>query len=97
MGVSRNESILNNSGVPTSIYGDFIVALLQKQLCGDFDLTSSQKIPVGARVAVIDGKYENEIGQIARYSGKKRAEVLISIMGRRVRETLSLAHLRPAW
>lgn len=91
------ESILNNNGVPASIYGDFIAFLIEKQLRGDFDKTQEEKLPLGARVAIMDGKYEDEIGYIEQYNGQKRADVLISIMGRRVRETLSLVNLRPAW
>ena len=91
------ESIINNNGVPSSIYGDFIAILIEKQLAGDFDLTQGERLPLGAKVAIMEGKYEDEIGYIEKFNGAKRADILISIMGRKVRETLSLVNLRPAW
>ena len=91
------ESIINNNGVPSSIYGDFIAILIEKQLAGDFDLTQGERLPLGAKVAIMEGKYEDEIGYIEKFNGAKRADILISIMGRKIRETLSLVNLRPAW
>jgi transcriptional antiterminator RfaH len=89
-------SIVNNQGVPSSIYGDFIVRLLERQLKGDFDLTNADKPPVGAKMMIMDGRYEDCIGHIERLRPNQRAELLISMMGRKVRDTLGLAQLRPA-
>lgn len=96
------ESIIANQGVPSSIYGGFILKLLERQLKGEFDLTrieetGRQEYPVGAQVKIMDGKYEDAIGHIEKFPSDKRAEILISIMGRKVRETLALAQVRPAW
>jgi transcriptional antiterminator RfaH len=96
------ESIINNNGVPTSIYGDFIVELLERQLRGEFDLTrqeetGKQQYPVGAKVAIMEGQYAGALGHIVKFPSAKRAEILLSIMGRRIRDTLALANVRPAW
>lgn len=91
------ESIINNNGVPSSIYGDFITRLIERQLQGDFDLTRNEPLPRMAKVKIMEGRYEDCEAVIANLPGKKRAELLISIMGRKVRDTLALANLRPAW
>ena len=91
------ESIINNQGVPSSIYGDFVADLIERQLRGEFDATKDEDLPQWAKVAIMDGKYEDCIGIIAKLPGRQRAELLINIMGRKVRDTLSLAQLRPAW
>jgi transcription antitermination factor NusG len=101
------ESIINNHGVPSSIYGDFILDLMTRQLRGQFDLSAAEKYPVGSRVAIVDsieypgeivdGKWEPAIAHIERFKPNQRAELLISIMGRKRRDTLQLAQVRPAW
>lgn len=100
------ESIINNNGVPSSIYGDFIVDLMERQLRGQFDFQKG--FPVGAKVAIVDsieypgtinddGVWEPSIAYIERFKPNQRAEFLISIMGRKKRDTLQLAQVRPAW
>lgn len=95
------ESIINNNGVPTSIYGEFILKLLERQLRGQFDQTrddtGQQTYPVGARIVIAEGKWEDAIGIIERFKGGQRAEILVSIMGRKQRQTLELANMRPKW
>jgi transcriptional antiterminator RfaH len=95
------ESIINNNGVPSSIYGEFIVRLLERQLRGEFDNTRDevgrQNYPIGARIIIAEGKWEDAIGVIERFKGGQRAEILVSIMGRKMRQTLELANMRPKW
>jgi transcription antitermination factor NusG len=106
------ESIINNNGVPSSIYGDFILELMERQLRGQFDLSTDTEtpkgFPVGGRVAIVDsieypgavnddGVWEPIIAHIERFKPNQRAELLISIMGRKKRDTLQLAQVRPAW
>lgn len=91
------ESIINNNGVPSSIYGDFVYPLLERQLKGDFDITAAEPLPQWAKLKIMEGKYEDCEAVLARMPSKNRVELLISIMGRKVRETLALANVRPAW
>lgn len=90
------ESIINNNGVPSSIYGDFIFDLVERQMKGDFDHLKERPMQRGDIVQIMDGKYEDLWAVIDRLPGKKRAELLISIMGRKVRDTLGLAQIRPS-
>lgn len=90
------ESIVNNNGVPSSIYSEFIWELITRQMKGEFDETKTEKMPVGGKIAVVEGKYDGALGHIAKLPGNQRAEVIISIMGQKQRQILRLAELRPA-
>jgi len=91
------ESIINNNGVPASIYSDFVINLIERQMEGEFDVTKDEPPPQWAKMAVMDGKYEDCIGIIAKMKPNQRVELLINIMGRKERATLQLAQIRPAW
>lgn len=87
------EGILGNAGVPMSVPGGFVMDLLTRELKGEFDQIKDEKLPNGAKIAILEGKYD---GLIAVLTGGKNNHVVCRIEGNPQEVKLPLASVAAA-
>lgn len=88
------EGILGTAGVPMTIPGGFVLEILARELKGEFDYVSKEgRLPNGAKVAIVDGKYD---GLIAILGGIRGHEVRCKVFGNPHEIKLPLAFIRAA-
>jgi transcription antitermination factor NusG len=87
------EGILGNAGVPMTVPGALVVDLLGRELKGEFDETKDQKLPIGAKIAIMDGQHD---GLIAVLCGGNNGHVICRIVDSARETKLPLASVRAA-
>lgn len=71
-----------------------VEAVLHRYMAGEFDETTGSA-PIGARVAIMAGKFENWIGTVTQQKGRR---VNVKLLGRNAHvNDVALQNLRPAF
>lgn len=89
-------SLLCNDGLPVRIDEEIITALMQSCRFGVFDETTAVgRLPIGAAVKIMVGPLRGFIAELkSADSGAKRAEIFVSMLGKKMPLRMKFAELR---
>ena len=89
------EDIISHLGVPCVMPRADVEDFLERCLLGEFDKVAGKSIPLGARVAIVDGKFDN---WLATVTGRDKGGALtVKLLGRNVHlNKLPASSVRPA-
>ena len=89
------EALILASGEPWPVKRSDVDDLMHRYLAGEFDEIKNGPLPVGARVAIVAGKFENWLATVTK-AGDRRATVKLKGTRQHVND-ISLKSLRPAF
>lgn len=78
---------------PEPISQDFIDDFLYRQLAGEWDFVAQDVLPAGARVRIVEGRYDDALAIISHIAGGK---AVVKLIGERAEFRISTASLRAA-
>ncbi|WP_315729023.1 transcription termination/antitermination protein NusG [Bradyrhizobium sp. SZCCHNS2015] len=89
------DAIISSAGIPWPMPRAEVEDLLHRQMAGEFDEVARGPIPVGARVAIVEGQFENWLATVtARGRGGKLS---LKLVGKSVTfDQVSPHEVRPA-
>jgi transcription antitermination factor NusG len=89
------ESIISLMGVPCVMPRAEVEDLLARYLAGEFDEVASEAIPIGARVCLVEGQFDN---WLATVTGRgKGGRLTVKLLGKNVHlNKVSESSIRPA-
>lgn len=90
------EALICTAGVPIAMPVGLVEEFIRRQLSGEFDLVSQEALPVGARIKIMDGQYEDFFATVISIGRKSGGEVLAQLLNSRVRTRFPLISIRPA-
>lgn len=93
LGCRGAERLIGCNGTPIPIPRRFVENLLKRQLQGEFDEAAKGKAPVGARVRVVEGQFED---MLATVTGGKGNKLTIKLFESRVETSVSVFAIRAA-
>jgi transcription antitermination factor NusG len=88
-------SIISHMGIPAVIPADKVEDLLRRYLAGEFDAVANAAIPIGARVMILEGEFDNLLATVTGIGKGGRATVKLLEQNRYVSK-LGLASMGPA-
>ncbi len=89
------EAIISSAGTPWPMPRAEVEDLLHRYMAGEFDEVARVPIPVGARVAIVEGEFENWLATVT--ANEKGGKLALKLLGRNVRVDHVLRHsVRPA-
>jgi transcription antitermination factor NusG len=88
------ESIVSNCNIPTVIPREFIEYFLMRQLRGDFDYANKEPLTKGAKVKIVDGKWDEAIGIITGGSTAYNGSVMVKILNEKAHQRLGAYSVR---
>lgn len=65
------ESLLCNNGIPMVVPRRFVESFIGRFLAGEWNEIEKEDLPVGARVRIMDGRYEEMLATITKVKGHK--------------------------
>ena len=65
------ESLLSNLGSPVAFPSHWIEGLLQRYLAGEWDEVAKGKMPIGARIRIIEGEFNDMCATVMSNKGRK--------------------------
>lgn len=74
-GAPAVESIISWQGIPCVIRRDDVEDLMSRYLSGEFDEVSNGQLPVGARVVMVEGKFNNWLATVTGHGRGGRLTV----------------------
>jgi transcription antitermination factor NusG len=89
------ESIVSQLGIPAVIPADKVEELLQRYMAGEFDQVANAAIPIGARVMILEGEFDNLLATVTGFGKGGRATVKLLDRNRYVSK-LSAVSMAPA-
>lgn len=90
------EAVLCNGDVPAPMPGGLVEEFMRRQLSGEFDKVEKEPIPMGARICIVDGPYEDFFATVVGLGKKSGGEILAQLLGKKTRTRFSLMSVRPA-
>lgn len=91
--VNGVEGILCNSGVPIVIPRRFVEDFLFRYMAGEFDEVAKSALPVGARVRIVEGPYDDVLATVLNV---KNNQAVVKLLTSAVSTKLGLFSVRPA-
>lgn len=89
------ESIISHLGVPCAMPRGEVEDLLSRYLNGEFDQVANGAIPLGARVCIMEGQFDNWLATVT--NREKGGRYAVKLLGRNQHvNKLTLNALRPA-
>lgn len=95
--------MLNNGGIPVPVprrrlsgdgpYTTFVDDLIMRQTLGEFDAIRFDPLPIGARVAIVEGEFRDMLATIV---SKRHGIVTVKPEGTNIHARASFGNLRPA-
>jgi transcription antitermination factor NusG len=76
--VNGVETIIANLGNPAPIPSRFVEGFLQRYMAGEWDEVSKGKLPLGARVCIVEGEFEDMLATITQ---RKSGKTTVKLMG----------------
>lgn len=67
--VNGIECLISNNGWPVPIHRGFIEGLMVRYMKGEWDQVANEKLPLGARVRVVEGQFDNMLATITNVRG----------------------------
>lgn len=89
------ESVVSHMGIPAVIPSGVVEDMLARYLAGEFDQVANAAIPIGGRVMILAGEFENLLATVTGFGRGARATVKLVGESRYV-EKLGLRDLAPA-
>ena len=89
------ESIVGSSGVPFIIPKDFVEEMIRRQLKGEFDYAHKEVLPAGAKVRVVDGKWDGEIGIITSEKNANAGSLMVKLLKEKYEQKIGAYAVRP--
>ena len=89
------EDIISHLGVPCVMPRGDVEDFLERYLLGEFDEVTGKGIPIGARVAIVEGKFDNWLATVT--GREKGGGVTVKLLGKNIHVNKLLASsVRPA-
>jgi transcription antitermination factor NusG len=88
------ELIITNNGVPVAVPSFWVNDLLKRQLLGEFDFASKDKLPVGAIVEIVEGVHESLRGVLTSISFRSGKGATVKILDSKQSVQVSHVSLR---
>lgn len=76
--VNGVDTLIATMGIPTVFPSHWIEGLMLRQLKGEWDEVAQGKAPVGARIRIVEGEFENEL---ATLTSRKGGTVSLKLLG----------------
>ncbi|MGJ4997290.1 transcription termination/antitermination protein NusG [Bradyrhizobium sp. HKCCYLS3077] len=89
------EAIISSAGTPWPMPRAEVEDLLHRQMAGEFDEIDHVPIPVGARVAIVEGEFENWLATVTAY--EKDRKLLVRFHNGRREKIIARNSVRPAF
>jgi transcription antitermination factor NusG len=90
------EAVISSAGVPWPVPRDEVNDLLDRYLAGEFNETRKGAPPIGARVAIIEGRFENWLATVTGLE-KGGKQISVKLLGHKTTlNKLPRRALRPA-
>jgi transcription antitermination factor NusG len=89
------EAIVGSSGVPFIIPKDFVEEMIRRQLKGEFDYAHKEAMPKGAKVRVVDGKWDGEIGIITSEKTANAGSLMVKLLREKYEQKIGAYAVRP--
>lgn len=65
------ELLISNLGIPEPVPSHWVEGFLARYLAGEWDEVEKERLPVGARIRVIEGEFDNLLATITSIKGRK--------------------------
>ncbi|WP_316219400.1 transcription termination/antitermination protein NusG [Bradyrhizobium sp. SZCCHNR2026] len=89
------EAIISSADMPWPMPRVDVEDLLHRQMAGEFDEVARCPVPVGARVAIVEGEFENWLATVT--AREKGGKLTLTLLGQSVRmDHVSTRAVRPA-
>lgn len=72
------DSILANNGIPVVVASKWVEGLIVRQLRGEWDEIAQNDIPLGARVRILEGEFNDMLATVTSYKGN---QILVKLQG----------------
>ena len=87
------ETILSHQGIPAAVPSRYVEDLLSRYLKGEWDEIEKDKLPLGARIRVMEGEFADMLATVTQIDGKKLSAKLF---GKNNYQKFSAANVRAA-
>ena len=89
------QDIVSHLGVPCVMPRADVEDFLERYLLGEFDEVTGKPVPIGARVAIVEGKFDNWLATVT--GRQKGGGLTVKLLGRNVHlGKLPVSSVRPA-
>lgn len=89
------EAVLCNGDVPAPMPSGLVEEFIRRQLKGEFDQVAREAMPIGARIKIMDGQFEDFFATVVSFK-RSGGEILAELIGKKTRTRVSLLSVRPA-
>lgn len=87
------ESLVGNLGKPTSFPSHWIEGLLSRYMAGEWDEVAEGKLPVGARIRIVEGEFQDQLAIVTSSKGQR---VNFKLIGAKSESRLNQCSVRAA-
>lgn len=87
------ECFVDVAGDPVAFPGRWVTDFLQRYLSGEWDAVAGNPIPVGARVRIMEGEWQDMLGTV---TGRKNGKVVVYPLGTKTPISTHASNVRAA-